>query len=97
MIYLKIDRSFIKDLHFSEESLQITKAMIQLAHTLEMKVVAEGTDNDRQVAILKELNCDYIQGYSFSEPVHAKEFEKFLQNSKFNPENEHKKSDTREY
>ena len=89
--FLKIDRSFIKDLHYSEESLQITKAMIQLAHTLDMKVVAEGTENDRQVAILKEQKCDYIQGYSFSEAVHAKEFEKFLQNGKYNPENDHKK------
>ena len=90
--YLKIDRSFIKDLHYSQESLQITKAMIQLAHTLDMKVVAEGVDDSRQVTILKEQNCDYIQGYSFSEPVHAKEFEKFLKNSKYEPENDHKKT-----
>ena len=89
---LKIDRSFIKDLHYSEESLQITKAMIQLAHTLEMKVVAEGVDDSRQVAILKEQNCDYIQGYSFSKPVHAKDFVKFLQNGKCVPENDHKKT-----
>ena len=89
---LKIDRSFIKDLHYSEESLQITKAMIQLAHTLEMKVVAEGVDDSRQVTILKEQNCDYIQGYSFSKPVHAKDFVKFLQNGKCVPENDHKKT-----
>ena len=89
--YLKIDRSFIKDLHYSEESLQITKAMIQLAHTLEMKVVAEGTDDNRQIAILKEQKCDYIQGYSFSEPVHAQEFEKFLQNDSCDSEVDHKK------
>ena len=56
--------------------------MIQLAHTLEMKVVAEGVDDNRQITILKEQKCDYIQGYSFSKPVHAKEFEKFLQNDK---------------
>ena len=89
---LKIDRSFIKDLHYSEESLQITKAMIQLAHTLEMKVVAEGVDDSRQVAILKEQNCDYIQGYSFSKPVHAKDFVKFLQSGKCVPENDDKKT-----
>ena len=89
---LKIDRSFIKDLHYNEESFQITKAMIQLAHTLEMKVVAEGVDDAEQVSILKEQNCDYIQGYSFSKPIHPNEFEKFLQNGKCVPENDHKKT-----
>ena len=75
---LKIDRSFIKDLHYNEGSLQITKAIIQLAHLLEMKVVAEGVDDPKQLSILKEQNCDYIQGYLFSKPIHPIEFEKLI-------------------
>ncbi|WP_071394611.1 EAL domain-containing protein [Bacillus tuaregi] len=79
---LKIDRSFIKDIQSSADSLQITKATIQLAHQLDMKVVAEGVENKKQFDILQEHHCDYIQGYYLSKPLLAKDFEALITHGK---------------
>ena len=68
---LKIDRSFIVDMLRSRESRHIVATMISLAHALGMIVVAEGVDATEQLALLKELGCDQIQGYLFSPPVPA--------------------------
>lgn len=68
---LKIDRSFIVDMPRSRESRHIVATMISLAHALGMIVVAEGVDSIEQLALLKELGCDQIQGYLFSPPVPA--------------------------
>ena len=87
---LKIDRSFIKDLHYNEGSLKITKSIIQLAHLLDLKVVAEGVDDTKQLSILEEQNCDYIQGYLFSKPISPDEFEKLILNEKISQTNEQK-------
>lgn len=87
---LKIDRSFIKDLHYNEGSLKITKTIIQLAHLLDLKVIAEGVDDTKQLSILNEQNCDYIQGYLFSKPIHPIEFEKSLRNQKISQTSEQK-------
>lgn len=87
---LKIDRSFIKDLHYNEGSLKITKTIIQLAHLLDLKVVAEGVDDMKQLSILDEQKCDYIQGYLFSKPIHPIEFEKLILNEKISQTNEQK-------
>ena len=87
---LKIDRSFIKDLHYNEGSLKITKTIIQLAHLLDLKVVAEGVDDTKQLSILDEQNCDYIQGYLFSKPIHPIEFEKLILNEKISQTSEQK-------
>ncbi|MBF0264876.1 MAG: EAL domain-containing protein [Gammaproteobacteria bacterium] len=73
--YLKIDQSFIRNLstHSSEHSL--TEAIIVMAHKLGLKVIAEGVETEQQLALLKEMDCDYAQGYYFSKPVPSKEFE----------------------
>jgi EAL domain-containing protein (putative c-di-GMP-specific phosphodiesterase class I) len=52
----------------------IVKAIIQLGHTLQLTVIAEGVENDAQLAILKSYGCDEIQGYLFSHPLPADEF-----------------------
>ncbi len=71
---LKIDRSFIKALHCSEKHRAIVKCIVELSHNLNIKVVAEGVENCQQIAYLKELQCDYIQGFYFSKPVCGKDF-----------------------
>lgn len=71
---LKIDRSFIKALHRSEKHRAIVKCIVELSHNLNIKVVAEGVENFQQIAYLKELQCDYIQGFYFSKPVCGNEF-----------------------
>jgi diguanylate cyclase (GGDEF)-like protein len=66
---LKIDRSFILDMCQSDESLAMVKAIIAMAHTLHMKVIAEGVETADQIAALREAGCDQIQGFFYSRPL----------------------------
>jgi diguanylate cyclase (GGDEF)-like protein/PAS domain S-box-containing protein len=68
---LKIDRSFIRDLSASNGSLDIVKAIMQLAQSLRLEVIAEGVESKEQLISLHQLGCDYIQGFLFSKPVNA--------------------------
>jgi diguanylate cyclase (GGDEF)-like protein/PAS domain S-box-containing protein len=70
---LKIDRSFIVNMTESADSLSIVSSIISLAHTLNLKVAAEGVETPEQLKFLKLLRCDEIQGYLFSPPVKAEE------------------------
>jgi len=76
---LKIDRSFIHDLTSnSQESISLISAIVSLAHSLNMAVIAEGVEVEAQLNLLRELECEEFQGYLFSPPVSAPEFEDFL-------------------
>lgn len=72
---LKIDRTFILDLHDNPESAAIASAIIQMAHSLGLTTVAEGVEDDRTLAILRRWNCDIAQGYLFGRPVPAEALE----------------------
>ncbi len=76
--FLKIDRSFITSIHQSKVDQNIVKTIIELANTLNLKVIAEGVECAQHVAILKAMNCDYCQGYYFSKPLPKKRFEAFV-------------------
>ena len=69
--YLKLDRSFIHELPGNEESQAITTSVINLAHQLKMKVIAEGVENNDQLRFLRDKGCDYMQGYLFYYPLEA--------------------------
>jgi diguanylate cyclase (GGDEF)-like protein len=76
---LKIDRSFIITMVKDRDSMSIVSTIISLAHTLTLKVVAEGVDSEEQSRLLKQLKCDEIQGYLFSKPLPAAQVKaKFL-------------------
>ncbi|MBY0096685.1 sensor domain-containing protein [Mesobacillus maritimus] len=66
---LKIDRSFICDLDTNSSSVALTRAITNLAHDLNLKVVAEGVENLEQLTIVKQQSCDAVQGYYFSKPI----------------------------
>ncbi|MBG9990646.1 putative bifunctional diguanylate cyclase/phosphodiesterase [Pseudoalteromonas sp. NZS37] len=71
---LKIDRSFISDIESNDNSIALVKAIITMAHNLDVMVVAEGVETEKQYDLLKQLACDYIQGYIFSKAISKKEF-----------------------
>jgi diguanylate cyclase (GGDEF)-like protein/PAS domain S-box-containing protein len=78
---LKIDLSFIRRLDTCSEGLEIVKAIISLAHTLQLQVVAEGVERPEQQTILSVLGCEYAQGYLYSRPMSAQQALEFLQAS----------------
>jgi diguanylate cyclase (GGDEF)-like protein len=74
---LKIDISFIKSLPGDKENTKITETIISLAKALNLKTIAEGVDRKEQIDFLRKLGCDEAQGYYFTMPLPAPEFEKF--------------------
>lgn len=75
---IKIDASFIRDIHHNQESQAIVKAIVTIAQSLNMNVIAEGIELHDQVAALKENGCDHGQGYLFSKPLPTDDFDQLL-------------------
>ena len=82
---LKIDRSFVNDVTRNTSDRTLIKATVAMAHGLNLKVVAEGVTTEEQLAYLKELDCDYAQGYFFSKPIPFVEMGKFFESYIPNP------------
>jgi len=77
---LKIDKSFIDNILADGRDSSIVEAMIALSHKLGIKVVAEGVEEEAQAQFLKNINCDYMQGYYFAKPMPIDELDKYLAN-----------------
>jgi len=75
---LKIDRSFVQDVNTNADDAAITTAIIAMAHSLQLTVVAEGVETKEQLAFLEKRQCEIIQGYFFSPPISVKEMTKML-------------------
>lgn len=82
MSSLKIDISFVRNMLTNQSDAVIVQTIIAMAHSLNLKVVAEGVESEEQLAFLKKHGCDVIQGYLVSKPVPAEEFARFLQPGK---------------
>ena len=73
---LKIDRTFIQDITSGKSGVAMISAMISLAHALDLKVVAEGVEQELELNVLRILNCEFVQGYYFSKPLSVEAFKK---------------------
>jgi CheY-like chemotaxis protein len=75
---VKIDRAFVTDITSNPDDAAIAKTIIAMAHQLDMRVLAEGVETEGQLRYLRENECDEMQGYYFSKPLPAAEFEAML-------------------
>jgi EAL domain-containing protein (putative c-di-GMP-specific phosphodiesterase class I) len=75
---IKIDQSFIRDIPEDTNDAAICSAIISMAHSLKLNVIAEGVETDRQMEFLRRERCDEIQGYLFSQPVSPKEVSEMI-------------------
>lgn len=78
--YLKIDKRFVDSMMTNEKALKLVEALIGMAHTLNISVIAEGVETKMQVDVLKELKCDHLQGYWYSKPLNGDDFIAFISN-----------------
>ena len=77
---LKIDQAFVRGLPEDEEDVGISRAVIALAKSLRLRVIAEGVETKEQKDFLVANGCENIQGYFYSKPIPANEIEKILRN-----------------
>ena len=78
--YIKIDQSFIKKIDFDKQNYAIVNAMINMAKNLDIKVIAEGVETEQELAVLRKIDCDIMQGYYVSKPLPITEFITFAKN-----------------
>lgn len=78
---LKIDQSFVRDMATNPDDQLIVRATIELAHTLDLKVVAEGVETLAACDLLAEMNCDHVQGYYISRPLEAEQVAAWFETS----------------
>lgn len=81
--YLKLDRTFVKDIESDRNDAMICAAAVSLAHSMKLKVIAEGVETTAQAAYLSGQGTDLMQGYLFSKPVHRDQVQALLENNAF--------------
>ncbi len=79
---LKIDRSFVKDVLTDSQGEAITSAIISMAQSLNLQILAEGVEDQEQLSLLKEKGCEIYQGFYFSKPIPVIDFEQLMMNYK---------------
>ena len=77
---LKVDQSFVRDLATDPEDAAIVRAIIQMAHSLKLKTIAEGVENEEQGKLLRDYQCDEVQGYWLARPMPPDELAAYIRN-----------------
>ncbi|WP_170176721.1 EAL domain-containing protein [Litorilituus sediminis] len=75
---LKIDKAFVDDIEQSEQGRNMVATIVTIAHNLDMEVVAEGVENNKQLTFLSSLGCEQLQGYLYSKPLATDKFQQYL-------------------
>lgn len=76
---VKIDKSFVSDMETNRDDLRLVQSIVEMAHSLNRRVVAEGVENKRIMTKLRQLGCDQAQGYHVSRPVRSEDLMRMLQ------------------
>ncbi|QTN26517.1 EAL domain-containing protein [Rhodoferax sp. AJA081-3] len=76
--FVKIDQSFVRHLSANSTELALCRAIVVMAHALDMRVIAEGVETAQQRDLLASVDCDYVQGYLYAQPMLAPDFEAFV-------------------
>ena len=76
---LKMDMKFVRNIEQNETVMLLVKLIIDIARYLNLEVVAEGVENDRQLSLLQDAGCNLVQGFYFSRPLPPEEFEKLIE------------------
>jgi len=79
--FLKVDQSFVFVMQDSEENMEIVRSIVALAHSLGKKIIAEGVETTKQLALLRTLGCEYGQGYLFAKPLPPADARRFLEDN----------------
>ncbi|WP_169333590.1 bifunctional diguanylate cyclase/phosphodiesterase [Leeia oryzae] len=79
--HLKVDRSFVRDVINDPDDASITSAIIAMAHNLKLQVVAEGVETEEQAKFLRQLGCEYAQGFHYSKPLSSEDMTAYMQRS----------------
>lgn len=75
---LKVDMKFISDININHKAYLMVKMTVEMCHELGIKVIAEGVETKQQLDLLKQMKCDYVQGYYYSKPLDEESFDKYL-------------------
>jgi EAL domain-containing protein (putative c-di-GMP-specific phosphodiesterase class I) len=78
---LKIDKSFIRDITMDHDDQTIVNAIISMAHSMKLRVVAEGVETVEQLSLLRSQGCDEVQGFIGSRPLRTEELEQFIKSN----------------
>ena len=76
---IKLDMSFIRRIHESKTTFRMVELVVEMSKSLGVPVVAEGVENEKQYQLLRQADCDFVQGYYFSKPLPADDFEAFIE------------------
>ncbi|NNJ94460.1 MAG: EAL domain-containing protein, partial [Halobacteria archaeon] len=78
---LKIDRCFVQEIDLGDSELAIARAIVEMAHSMDLRVVAEGVETESQLAALRDINCDMIQGFLLGKPLPARDAIKLVEDN----------------
>jgi len=76
--YIKIDISFVRQMLTDKRTMSVVRTVVYMAKNMDLKIVAEGVETEEQLEVLRDMGCDYIQGFLLSKPIPENKFDEML-------------------